>query len=349
MVPFFIVVVILAIFLSCFFLFILSSFNVSYKRDDEGLTGANNEPLLQKKKRKNKGKEVLPPADFEALVMQQPEVHEYVLLCQILTYFFFLHVGHSLHENVLFLFPFFLLLRVPETEEVKGKKRKKNRDKSETETNQEPECKKIKAAQSIPTTDESREEAVRSKDSASVKQKKKKERKETPTQEGVISSNNASIVPVSSEPLMSTAQSAKKKAKRNSNSNVISPNAVGAQTVAEGGDASSFKKKKKKKKSAAEVTPNASSTGTDATANKKKKKRKKKKNKGVEISTATQNTGRLSGVAVKKNNISAKKPIRASQEVDIVQSISDDRLKLYGINNPKRFKQAARYGFGKNK
>jgi len=241
-----------------------------------------------------------------------------------------------------------LLPRVPETEELKGKKRKKNRDKSETETNQEPECKKIKAAQSIPTTGESREETVRSKDSASVKQKKKKERMETPTLEGVISSNNASIVPVSSEPLMSTAQSAKKKANRNSNSNVLAPNAVKAQTVADSGDASSPKKKKKKKKSAAGVTPNASSTDADTTANKKKKKRKKKK-KAVEISTATQNCGRLSGAAVKKNIISAKKPIRASQEVDIVQSISDDRLKLYGINNPKRFKQAARYGFGKNK
>ena len=229
---------------------------------------------------------------------------------------------------------------------MKGKKRKKNRDKSETEMNQEPECKKIKASQSIPTADDSREETAISKDSSSVKQKKKKKLKETPTKEVEISSNKDSIVPVSNGSLMSSAESEKNKANRNSDSNT--PFAVG---VTNSGDASSPKKKKKKKKSAAVATSTlkASSTGTVATDNKKKKK--KKKNNAAENSTATQSTGRLSGVAVKKNKMTARKPIKASQGADpsIVQSMSDDRLKLYGIPNPKRFKQAARYGFGRNK
>ena len=308
------------------------------------MTGANNEPVLQKKKRKNKGKEILPPADFEALVMQEPEVNEYVLLLNFIL-IFFLHVRHFLYIRSIFSF---LLRRIPETEQVKGKKRKKNRDKSETEMNQEPECKKIKASQSVPTADDSREETVISKDSSSVKQKKKKKLKETPTQEVEISSNKDSIVPVSNGSLMSSAESEKNKTNRNSDSNT--PYAVG---VTNSGEASSPKKKKKKKSAAAATaTLNANSTGTVATDNKKKKKKKKKKkrNNTAENSTAAQSTGRLSGVVVKKNKMT-KKPIKASQGVDpsIVQSMSDDRLKLYGIPNPKRFKQAARYGFGRNK
>ena len=48
-----------------------------YKSSDEESTGANDEPVLKKKKRKNKGKdEDLSAVDIEALVMQRTEVSE---------------------------------------------------------------------------------------------------------------------------------------------------------------------------------------------------------------------------------------------------------------------------------
>jgi hypothetical protein len=68
------------------------------------LTGANNEPVLQKKKRKNKGKEILPPADLEALIMQEPEVNEYVLLLNFVFLFFLYTLDIFFIKEVLFLF-----------------------------------------------------------------------------------------------------------------------------------------------------------------------------------------------------------------------------------------------------
>ena len=230
-----------------------------------------------------------------------------------------------------------------ETEEVQGKKRKKNRTTSITETNEEPEFKKIKAVKSVPTTDDSRKEASGINNASDAKQKKKKKRKETPLEEVENSSNIVSGSTVKNGPLSPTVKSEKK----NIDSNLITVPCTDVQAV---GASSLPRKKKKKKNSVPGVTiePNAVSIGGDATAKRKKKKKKKKKNGKTSMdTTATQNTG--TDTSVQKKKTIGKKPIRESQGVDasIVQSMSDERLKLYGFSNPKKFKQAARFGFGK--
>ena len=74
-----------------------------------------------------------------------------------------------------------------------------------------------------------------------------------------------------------------------------------------------------------------------------KKKKKKKKKKKPAAQQAAASTSNNSGP--KKNNKPANKKPATSSSNPIV-NMSDDRLKAYGIKNPKRFKNAVIFGKG---